>query len=172
VWRTRFGRGNGAVVSQATELIYLKRCQIKPQVSVAMNCRICSYICVLVNFTELRVSLKTFPVGIPCLFCPWGKHSFLELRISENQSCVNCSICVGTVRRYLRLLAKRPVFLFHVLSELRYHRWPFCEFLKQQNKYSKPLHKVSQTVRQVRWQTCIKSTLLSTSRHWYDATHS
>lgn len=127
-----------------------------------MKCRRGTHIYILVN------SLKTFPVGIRCLLCLWGKHCLFELQSQR----IETGIWVATVRRHLRLLCKRPAFYFHVSSEFPYHRWPFCEFLQQQNKHSEPLHKESLTARQVRWQTCIKITLLSTSRHWYDVTHS
>ena len=140
----------------------LKECQVKPETNVTMKCRIGTHIYILVN------SLKTIPVGILCLLCPLGKHCLLELQSQK----IETGIWVATVRKYLRLLSKRPAFHFHVSSEFPYHRRPFCEFLKQQNKHSEPLHKESQTVHQVRWQTCIKLTLPSTSRHWYDVTHS
>lgn len=146
--------------------MHLKECQVKPQTNVTMKCRIGTHISNLVN------SLKTFPVGTLCLLCPLGKHCLFELQSLG----IETGICVATVRRYLHLLSKmlskRPAFYFHVSSVFLYHRWPFCECLKQQNKHSEPLHKEPQTVRQVRWQTCIKLTLFSTSRHWYDVTHS
>jgi len=164
--RILLGRGYGNVCCetdcQINAWLHLKECQVKPLTNVTMKCRIGTHIYILVN------SLKTFPVGRLCLLCPWGKHYLLELQSQR----IETAIWVATVRRYLRLLSKRPAFFFHVSSEFPYHRWPFCEFLKQQNKHSGPLHEDFQAVRQVRWQTCIKLTPFSTSRHWYDVTHS